>query len=172
VILLLEVAVPPQIPARFIACSLSLGRSNPVPRNGQDFPHSEIVSMKKLFALVLCCAGVLSLFSLGARQADAIPAFNKEFQDLYFKKDSTDPKEKALADKIEKTKCNVCHVGTKKKDRNAYGQELDKLLDKKEDIKNPTKIQEALKKVAEMPSDPANPQSPSFGQRMKDGDLP
>ena len=128
--------------------------------------------MKKPIALMMFCAMMLGLFTCSTERASAIPAFNKEFQDMYFKKDSTDPKEKALAEAITKVKCNVCHVGTKKKDRNAYGEELNKLLDKKEDIKNAPKIQDALKKVEAMPSDPANPQSPTYGDRIKEGKLP
>ncbi len=127
--------------------------------------------MKKLLALTLSCVVALSML-FRARQADAIPAFFKEFQAMYVKKDSADPKEKALVEGVAKVKCNVCHVGTKKKERNAYGEELSKLLDKKEDIKNAPKIQDALKTVADMPSDPANSQSPTFGQRLQEGKLP
>ena len=53
--------------------------------------------MKKLFALVVCGCMALGLFALGPQSAEAIPAFKTEFDNLYVKKDSTDPKEKALA---------------------------------------------------------------------------
>ena len=127
--------------------------------------------MKKPFALVLFCVAVLSLFASFTERASARPAFNKEFQDMYFKKVPNDPKEKSLAEAIDKAKCNVCHVGKQRKDRNSYGQELSKLLNKN-DLKDVPKIQDALKKVEAMPSDPANPQSPTFGDRMKEGKLP
>lgn len=128
--------------------------------------------MKKLFALVLCGCVALSLFGLGTQEAEAIPAFKKEFDDMYVKKDSADPKEKGFAEAVAKVKCNVCHVGTKKKDKNAYGIELDKLLDKKADVKDAAKIQDALKKVAEMHSKPGDDSSPTYGDLIKEGKLP
>lgn len=126
---------------------------------------------RALFVVAGCLAGV-ALASVSTRPARAIPAFKAEFDAKYVKKDSTDPAEKALAEAVKEVKCNVCHVGTDKKQRNAYGQALAELLDKKEDAKNKQKIQEALDKVAAMKCDPEKPDGPTFGDLLKGGKLP
>ncbi|HEY2894440.1 MAG TPA: hypothetical protein VGJ16_09520, partial [Pirellulales bacterium] len=56
--------------------------------------------------------------------------------------------------------------------RNEYGKALDELLDKKADMKDTKKIQEALETVAGKNSDPKNPSSPTFGDLIKQGKLP
>jgi hypothetical protein len=104
--------------------------------------------------------------------AHAVAPFKKEFEEKYVKKDPSTPEEKALAAAVMKAKCNVCHVGTKKKDHNAYGNALDTLLDKKADMKDTAKIQAALDKVAEMKSNPNDSNSPTFGELIKQGKLP
>jgi hypothetical protein len=63
-------------------------------------------------------------------------------------------------------------MGKSKKDRNAYGHALAERLDKKEDKENTAKIRKALEEVAALPSDPAKPDSPTFGALLKDGKLP
>jgi hypothetical protein len=96
--------------------------------------------------------------------AFAIKQFADEFKALYVK-DGT-----PLAAEVEKAKCNVCHVGKNKKDRNAYGEALAALLDKKEDKDNKDKIRQALEAVAAKPSGAAG--SPTFGDLIKEGKLP
>ena len=105
-----------------------------------------------------------------SRPAFAIKQFFDEFKTMYVKADSTDPAEKALAAAVETEKCNVCHVGKSKKDRNPYGEALAGLLDKKEDAKNVEKIKASLEKVAGMPSDGKS--GPTFGALIKEGKLP
>jgi len=102
------------------------------------------------------------------------PAFaNKEFFDefnaVYVKPDSSDANDKALVAEVETAKCNVCHVGSSKKERNSYGNALADLLDKKEDKKNQEKIRTALDTVAAMPSADG---APTFGELLKQGKLP
>lgn len=128
--------------------------------------------MKRALLIVVGGLAGVSLWSMSTPPARAIPAFKTEFDAKYVKKDSADPAEKALAEAVKEAKCNVCHVGTDKKQRNAYGQALSELLDKKEDAKNKQKIQEALDKVAEMHSDPEKTDSPTFGALIKEGKLP
>lgn len=128
--------------------------------------------MKKLIALAVCSCCTVGFLSLGSQPAEAIPAFKKEFDNLYVKKDSVDPKEKALVEAVETVKCNVCHVGKKRTDRNAYGEELAKLLDKKKDIKDIPKIKQSLEEVGKMPSDASDPNSPTYGDLIKEGKLP
>ncbi len=96
--------------------------------------------------------------------AFAIPPFQKEFEALYVKPGS------ALEAKVKEVKCNLCHVGTKKTDRNAYGKALDELLDKKDDAKNPEKIKSALETVGKQKS--AGADSPTFGELIEKGNLP
>ena len=107
-----------------------------------------------------------------AREAFAIKQFFDEFKAVYVKPDSADPAEKALVAGVESAKCNVCHEGTSKKERNAYGNALAERLNKKEDAKNVEKIKKALEEVAALPSDPAKADSPTFGALLKEGKLP
>lgn len=110
--------------------------------------------------------GVALLCGTMARPAWAIKQFQDEFKDLYVKEGSP------LAAEVERVKCNVCHVGKDKHDRNAYGKALDERLDKKADKENKDKIRKMLEEVAALPSDPANPGSPTFGALIKEGKLP
>jgi cytochrome c5 len=116
-------------------------------------------------AVALACGGA-------AREAFAIKQFFDEFKAVYVKPESSDPAEKALAAEVETAKCNVCHAGSSKKERNAYGNALADRLDKKEDAKNVEKIRKALDEVAALPSDPAKADAPTFGALLKEGKLP
>ncbi len=126
----------------------------------------------KNFCLLLLCGVAAGLLLAPAESAHAIAPFKKEFDAKYVKEDPSTPEEIAFAAAVKKVKCNVCHVGKKKKDRNAYGDALDALLDRKADMKNKAKIQEALDKVADMKSDADDPNSPTFGELIKQGKLP
>jgi hypothetical protein len=121
-----------------------------------------------------CVVGIGLAVAVGssAREAFAIKQFFDEFKAVYVKPDSADAAEKALVAEVETAKCNVCHVGSVKKDRNAYGNALAERLDKKEDAKNVEKIKKALEEVAALPSDPAKADSPTFGALLKAGKLP
>ena len=121
-----------------------------------------------------CVAGVVVAVVVGgsSRPAFAIKQFFDEFKALYVQPDSGDANVQSLAAEVETSKCNVCHVGKNKKERNAYGHALAELLDKKEDAKNIAKIKESLEKVASLPSDPKKADSPTFGDRIKEGKLP
>lgn len=119
---------------------------------------------------VLVMAAVVACVACAARPALAIKQFQDEFKAVYVKADSSDPAEKALAAAVEGAKCNVCHKGKEKKDRNAYGEALAAILDKKEDAKNVEKIKESLLKVAGIPSDGKG--GPTFGALIKEGKLP
>ena len=110
--------------------------------------------------------GIAVFAGSAARPAFAIKQFFDEFKTMYVKDGSP------LAAEVETAKCNVCHVGKSKKDRNAYGNALAELLDKKEDAKNVEKIRKALETVAAMPSDPAKADAPTFGALIEQGKLP
>jgi len=95
--------------------------------------------------------------------AFAIKQFADEFKAVYVKEGTP------LAAAVETAKCNVCHKGESKKDRNAYGQALAERLDKKEDAKNVEKIRQALAEVAALPS---AVDGKTFGDLIAEGKLP
>jgi hypothetical protein len=118
---------------------------------------------------VVMAVAVAMVAAATARPALAIKQFNDEFKAVYVKPDSSDPAEKALAAAVETAKCNLCHKGKEKKERNAYGEALAELLDKKEDAKNVDKIRKALETVAAKASPDGGP---TFGELIKAGKLP
>jgi hypothetical protein len=131
-------------------------------------------------ALFAAAAVVAAGAHFDSRSALALPPFNKEFQAKYVKADSADDKEKAFAELVTKTaKCNVCHVGMDRKQRNAYGKQLSTLL-KKDNFKaerlqaEPDKVKAeinaALEAVAAMKSGDGD--APTFGELIVQGKLP
>jgi hypothetical protein len=97
--------------------------------------------------------------------------------------------ETAMKKAYEFSSCNFCHIGgatdKERKNRNAYGQSLAKLL-KKEDAddlkfankgkdsykKAEEKVRKALAAVEKEHSDPKDKESPTFGDLLKEGKLP
>ena len=78
----------------------------------------------------------------------------------------------ALAEAFREASCTVCHAGGEnKKIRNDYGKQLAKLVSK-EDKKNRAKIQAAMDTVAKLKSNPSDPASPTFGEKIASGKLP
>jgi hypothetical protein len=126
--------------------------------------------MKRVCILALCGFAVGMLLGT-VRSAHAVNDFKKEFESVYVKKQPTSEAEKSLLAAVNKAKCNVCHVGTSKKERNEYGKALATFLTKK-DAKNTEKIHEALEKVAGMKSKSDDPNSPTFGELIQQGKLP
>ena len=110
--------------------------------------------------------GLALLAGSAARPAFAIKQFADEFKAVYVKEGTP------LAAAVESAKCNVCHKGASKKDRNVYGQALAERLDKKEDKDNKDKIRAALAEVAALPSVPGDASSPTFGALIGEGKLP
>jgi len=110
-------------------------------------------------------AGLSLVLAAGpaAGPAFAIKQFADEFKDLYVKNGTP------LAAAVESAKCNVCHVGKNKKDRNAYGQALAERLDKKTDKDDKAKIRQALEEVAKLPS---QEDGKTFGDLITMGQLP
>jgi len=127
--------------------------------------------MRNLFvASVVVIVGVTSLATLRVETATAMPPFKKAFDAKYVKPDSANDKEKSFAAEAKKVNCNVCHKGKSKKMRNAYGEAVDKFIEKTE--KDPAKIEEALNKAAAEKSKPDDPNSPTFGELIEQGQLP
>lgn len=119
--------------------------------------------------VVMLGVAVALVVGTTSRPAFAIKQFFDEFKAVYVKPDSSDANDKALAAQVDTAKCNVCHAGSSKKERNAYGNALADLLDKKEDAKNVDKIRKALETVAAMPS---GTDGATFGDLLKQGKLP
>ncbi len=127
-----------------------------------------------LFAVVVAGATFLGLY-VGTAQSR--PQYMKAFSSMYVKPDGS-ADDKAFAAAVKDAKCQVCHEGEKKSNRNVYGKELAKVLkpaDAGADFRgetDPAKINDALKKVADMHIDAKDPKSPTFGDLIKEGKLP
>ena len=129
--------------------------------------------MKKVLLFLFCGAlAAHTILWVDTPSVQAIKPFKEQFEAQYVKPDSTDPTEQLFAEAVATAKCNVCHVGKSKKNRNAYGRQLAELLDRLADKGNPDKIRAALDKVAGMKSAPDNPDSSTFGELIKAGKLP
>jgi hypothetical protein len=126
--------------------------------------------MKRTFLISALVAGVV--LGPATFSAYAIKPFMDEFHATYVKQQSAKAAEQAFAAAALKAKCNVCHVGTSKKNRNLYGQALDSLLDKTKDKADKAKIHSAIETVAKEKSDPKNGDSPTFGELIAAGKLP
>lgn len=114
------------------------------------------MSRGSMFVMACAAFGVALLFA--PQSGEARPAYNGEFGKAY-------PK---VVEANKDAKCNVCHVGTKKSDRNDYGVALTKLLEKNE--KDVAKIGEALKKAEGLKAKDSDTET--FGDRLKAGKLP
>lgn len=119
--------------------------------------------MRKGVFILVC--GVLA-FSVSVNRASAVKPFLDQFKAKYTKPDGTD-EEKEYAALVEKAGCFVCHEGKNRKNRNAYGKALSKLL-KKTDQKDKEKIQQSLDKVAEEKS----ADGPTYGELIEEHKLP
>jgi len=104
-----------------------------------------------------------------ALPAGAYPQFQKAFQDGYLKS----LKDKKFAEAMEKgdVKCLVCHQGKQKKNRNAFGKEVSKILTKK-NVKDNDKIVAGLKKALALHVDPKNDKSETYMDRLMAGKWP
>lgn len=123
--------------------------------------------MKKAGILTLC--GVVAAMLVGfVGTVDARPDYKKVHDEKY--------KESSIAGALEEAKCNACHYGKKKSDRNDYGKALIKAGLTEENYKEKKgdkeafakEIAEALEKVLEE----KNEAGETFGDRIKAGKLP
>lgn len=111
----------------------------------------------------LICGAVIASVALltSAQVAHARPDYNKAFWALY---------EKEIGKLADATKCNSCHFGDKKTNRNDYGKAFGAALgDEKKPVKDAEKIKAALEKAAKEKS---STEGKTFGDLIKDGKLP
>ena len=121
--------------------------------------------MKKAGLLLLCCAFAVVLVCVTS-SVDARPQYKKEQDEMY----KGAPVEEAL----KEAKCNACHYGKSKKNRNDYGKALEKAgltKDKFEELKSDKDAlaehtKKALEKVLEGEA------GKEFADRIKAGKLP
>ena len=121
---------------------------------------------------------VCMMFALGcvvaalcASQAFALPPFNKEWTAKYVDGNGN----AAFVAAVGTAKCNVCHVGKSKKDKNEYGKAVGKYLTKKgyEEVKADAA---AAKKYVNEGLDKAEAEKSAggktYGEMLKAGELP
>ncbi|MGO9111986.1 MAG: hypothetical protein ACLP9L_22395 [Thermoguttaceae bacterium] len=124
-------------------------------------------------AVLVFCAVLAGMFR--TRPAAAVKPFLEQFKALYVKPKTTDHTMQIFNEAVEAKGCTICHRGQPAKptkEWNTYGTQLKTLLNAKRDAQNPKAIRAALGKVSRMKSNPDDPQSPTFGQRLQQGKLP
>lgn len=112
--------------------------------------------MKKFFSALTVLAIFGASFAIqGEAQAQKVylDVFKAEFPQV----------EEAAA-----KKCNVCHEGRSKKNRNVYGKAMAEALGAKK-VKDKEKIKASLKAIAEKPS---QVEGKTFGELIAEGKLP
>ena len=109
---------------------------------------------------ILACGLILAgaILVAGLQSADARLQYYKAFQKKY-------PQVKAA----KKARCNVCHMGKKKKPRNPYGKVLEKLVPKK-NCKDAKSIDAFFTKAEKMKIKKKDEKT--IGQLLKEGKLP
>jgi hypothetical protein len=106
----------------------------------------------------LALAGLLVVSA--ASDVQARPKYMGEFKTAY-------PK---LAEEADKVKCNVCHYGDKKTNRNDYGKAVGEGLGKDaKNVMDAKLIAEALKKAE---AGKSSTEGKTFGDLIKEGKLP
>ena len=120
--------------------------------------------MKRFGAFCLLAAVALVWSTSTAR---ARPQYKKEFDAVY--------KDSKIAAAAKEAKCNNCHYGKSKKNRNDYGKALSKHLSKKvyNELKKDKpalakKVRESLQAVLKEKSSSGD----TFGERIEAGKLP
>ena len=124
--------------------------------------------MKKVNAIAIAAVAIIML---SADRTDARPQYKSYFEKGVVAKS----KNADFVTAAKEKKCNVCHFGTKKSDRNDFGKALAKYttkagyLEKKADATVLRKyFDEGLKKVLEI----KNPEGEKYGERINAGKLP
>jgi|HubBroStandDraft_6_1064221.scaffolds.fasta_scaffold830012_1 hypothetical protein len=119
------------------------------------------LSLKAVAGLVLALAGIVCMTS--ARNAEARPQYLGMWMQTY-------PKVAEKNDVKNSVKCNVCHVGSVKKNRNDYGKAIVKALEGKKNLtlKKKADFVDALKTAAKE----KNADGKTFGDLLEADELP
>ncbi len=135
----------------------------------------------KRFGITLISAAIMAVSFSGS--ASALPEFKKAFQEKYTDKEANPE----FYDVVKKAGCNVCHIKGEDKDkRNAYGDELAKLIEgdagqRKKDVKDESKekkdevkaeILAELEKAWDVAAEKENADGVKFGDLIKESKLP
>lgn len=121
----------------------------------------------------VCVCVVLVVFGMAlcGQSASALPPFSKEWKGKYLEGNSN----AKFVESATTANCNVCHVGTDRKMRNAYGMALSKYLTKAkyQEVKDDEAVAkkyilDGLDKVAAE----KNGSGKSYGEMIKAGQLP
>jgi hypothetical protein len=114
--------------------------------------------MRKSVLGLVCGLAVAFVLSAFSSVSEARPPYLKEFLGTYEK----------VKKEGEATKCNVCHYGESKKNKNDYGKAVGAALGGT-NIKEAEKVVEALKKAEKEKS---SVEGKTFGDLLADGKLP
>ena len=95
----------------------------------------------------------------------------EQFKTMYVKSKSTDRTAVIFKEAVEKKQCTICHLPKPQKGFNAYGKQVSTLITKC-NSQDAQAVRAALKKVAQMKSNPSDSKSLTFGQRLAQGKLP
>lgn len=115
--------------------------------------------MRKSWTWIACgVAFVGAAMVAGQQDAQARPNYLKSFNGAY----------PALKDAAEGAKCNICHFGEKKTNRNDYGKAVGEALGKPK-VEDAAVLEAALKKAE---AGKSSTEGKTFGDLIKDGKLP
>lgn len=122
----------------------------------------------KRFVLILVMGLVAFGFNvMSTRPVSARPQYKAKFEEM--------TKNSKAAESIKEAKCNVCHFGMSKKNRNDFGKAVNKTMNKEiyDSLKSDKeqlakKVEEAIKAAFKEKS----PEGKTFGELIEAGQLP
>jgi len=123
--------------------------------------------MKRTLALVMACAVAVAIQFLCADSATARSEYKGRLEAAV--------KGTKAADAIKEQKCNACHFGKEKKNRNAFGEAMIKHLTKEQFQELKADKEKLAKKVDEAIQATLKDKSPdgkTFGELIEAGQLP
>jgi hypothetical protein len=126
--------------------------------------------MDPRFWQLLRALAAAALLFVAAPNSRATMQFQQVFTEQYL----ADHPDRQFVEFVRcEAKCYTCHQGCEdRKNHNAYGAALAKLLDALADRENVAKVLAALREVENLPADPSEPDGPKFGDRISAGKLP
>ncbi|MFO0820444.1 MAG: hypothetical protein U1A77_21035 [Pirellulales bacterium] len=123
--------------------------------------------MKKLGLVLVASMFAAVLVAMSTSSSHATPVFKKQFEEKY----------PALKSVTDEQKCNLCHYGKSKKNKNDYGKALGELL-KKDNYKDervkaePEKVKAEFEAAFTKVEAAKSKGGETFGERIKAGKAP